>query len=62
MYLLIFIVLLPIVVLSDLAKKYKQEAESMSERKKELLAGLAYLAIIILISWLCCDMFAAGCM
>jgi hypothetical protein len=34
----------------------------MSERKKELLAGLAYLAIMILISWLCCDMFAAGCM
>ena len=34
----------------------------MSERKKELLAGLASLAIVILIGWLCCDMFAAGCM
>lgn len=34
----------------------------MSENIKEIIAGAVSLAIVLFLTLLCCEMFAAGCM
>ena len=34
----------------------------MSENTKEIIAGAASMALLLFLTLLCCDMFAAGCM